>query len=76
MEKSSPEKQQKGSDTIETKYMIPVKEIKNPMFMGKFLKGKCYINIMQFISNLQRSVKGKAISATGENPKFKKMLAF
>jgi hypothetical protein len=53
MEKSSqPLQQQKGEDTLKTKYKIPVKEIKNPMFMAKFLKGKCYMNIMQFIADL------------------------
>ena len=45
-------------------FKAPVKMIKNPMFMATFVKSKSYMNLMQFIADLQMSVRSKSIKET------------
>ena len=53
----------------------PKKEIQTPVELEKFKKSRIYLDYMQFLFDLQKSVESKKISATPNNPKFDNLVA-
>ena len=47
---------------LKTTYRVPQKRIKNPMLMAKFINRKSFCRLMQFLCEMQMSVRSRPIS--------------
>lgn len=58
------------------KFVQPTKQIILPVDLEAFKNGKTYSEYMEFLADLQQSVKSKPISATPKSKKFHKVINY